>query len=106
MTSASSRGSSGIAQSTRLLLLLAALLVLLPVLPARAELGSPTLRDKIIAQHVAVYLERAHVRRWKLDDKRSESMFDSYLSALAPQRMYFTAADVKGFHSSRRKIED
>ena len=106
MTSASVRGSFGIAQSTRPLLLLAALLALLPALPARADLGSPTLRDKIIAQHVAVYLERVHVRRWKLDDKRSESMFDSYLSALDPQRMYFTAADVEGFKSSRDKIDD
>ena len=106
MTPASARGFSGIAQSTRLLLLLAALLVLFPALSARAELGSPTLRDKIIAQHVAVYLERAHVRRWKLDDERSESMFDSYLSALDPQRMYFTAADVEGFQASRHKIDD
>ncbi|MEC9348912.1 MAG: hypothetical protein VX387_04245, partial [Planctomycetota bacterium] len=106
MTPASDRGFSGIAQSTRLLLLLAALLVLFPALSARAELGSPTLRDKIIAQHVAVYLERAHVRRWKLDDERSESMFDSYLSALDPQRMYFTAADVEGFQASRHKIDD
>ena len=89
MTPASACGSSGIAQSTRFLLL-AALLALFPALSARAELGSPTLRDKIIAQYVADYLERAHVRRWKLDDKRSESMFDSYLSALDPQRMYFT----------------
>jgi carboxyl-terminal processing protease len=106
MTSTSARGFFGIAQSTRPLLLLAALLALLPAFPARADLGSPTLRDKIIAQHVAVYLERVHVRQWKLDDKRSESMFDSYLRALDPQRMYFTAADIESFKSSRYKIDD
>ena len=60
----------------------------------------------MIAQHVAAYLERVHIRRWKLDDKRSSRMFDSYLKALDPQRMYFTAADVESFSGSRFKIDD
>jgi len=71
-----------------------------------AQLGIPTVRDKVITQHVAAYLEQIHVRRWKLNDTRSGRMFDSFLKALDPQRMYFTASDVDGFRGSRLKIDN
>ena len=71
-----------------------------------AQLGIPTVRDKVITQHVAAYLEQIHVRRWKLNDTRSGRMFDSFLKALDPQRMYFTASDVEGFRKNRLKIDN
>lgn len=71
-----------------------------------AQLGIPTVRHKVITQHVAAYLEQIHIRRWKLNDTRSGRMFDSYLQALDPQRMYFNAADVEGFRESRHLIDD
>ena len=83
-------------------------LLVLALAPAAvyAQLGIPTVRDKVITQHVAAYLEQIHVRRWKLNDTRSGRMFDSFLKALDPQRMYFTASDVDGFRGSRLKIDN
>ena len=83
-------------------------LLVLALAPAAvyAQLGIPTVRDKVITQHVAAYLEQIHVRRWKLNDTRSGRMFDSFLKALDPQRMYFTASDVEGFRGSRLKIDN
>ena len=100
------RGAGRAAKSGRLFLPLLVLLVSVLVAPARAELGIPTIRDKVITQSVADWLEGRHLRRWKLDDKRSKRMFDSYLKALDPQRMYFTAADFESFRGSRLKIDD
>lgn len=98
--SASSRGARG----SRFLLWF----FVLALVPASlwAQLGIPTVRDKVITQHVAAYLEQIHVRRWKLNDTRSGRMFDSFLKALDPQRMYFTASDVEGFRKSRLKIDN
>ena len=100
------RGAGRAAKSGRLFLPLLVLLVSVLVAPARAELGIPTIRDKVITQSVADWLEGRHLRRWKLDDKRSKRMFDSYLKALDPQRMYFTAADFESFRGSRLMIDD
>lgn len=106
MNPAFDRGLPGVARAFRFFLPALLLLAFIPSQPGRAELGAPTVREKIIAQHVALYLERAHVRRWKLNDKRSARMFDSYLGALDPQRMYFTVSDVKKFKGSRYRIDD
>ncbi|MFP6738120.1 MAG: carboxy terminal-processing peptidase [Planctomycetota bacterium] len=94
---ASSRG--------RWLLLWVFVLALVPA-SLCAQLGIPTVRDKVITKHVALYLEQVHVRRWKLNDIRSGRMFDSFLKALDPQRMYFSASDVEGFRKDRLKIDN
>jgi len=51
-------------------------------------------------------LARFHLRATQLNDETSSVMFDRYLEALDPSRMFFLDADMQTFEAHRHKLDD
>lgn len=54
----------------------------------------------------AQILTRSHYKSLPLDDAMSEKIFDSYLKALDPEKLFFVQADIDQFASTRTKLDD
>ncbi|MCU6435085.1 carboxy terminal-processing peptidase [Undibacterium sp. Jales W-56] len=54
----------------------------------------------------ARFLTRFHYKATPLDDAMSEKIFDRYLKALDPERLFFTQSDINQFSSARTKLDD
>lgn len=51
-------------------------------------------------------LERFHYREAQLDDAMSGRIFDQYLKALDPEKIFFVQSDIDGFAELRTKLDD
>ncbi len=76
--------------------------------PLRAELASiqPDQVHGRTALDLVTQLERAHLRPRKLDDEMSSLMYDRYLEALDPSRVFFLQADLDRFEKYRFLLDD
>ena len=54
----------------------------------------PGADDSRIAKTVARFLQSMHYTRHKFDREVGEKMFDRYIDALDPQKLYFLQADI------------
>lgn len=59
-----------------------------------------------VAQVAARALERAHFSRMRFRDELSTRLFERYLEALDPQRVYFLQADYDQFSKYRTRLDD
>lgn len=76
------------------------------VAPAvEAEL-KPEPRYEFIARNATRYLIRNHYRSISLDDAFSSQIFDSYLDALDPFRIYFLASDIDSLKKYQHQFDD
>lgn len=58
------------------------------------------------AAMTAQFLTRFHYKTMPLDDAMSEKIFDRYLKALDPEKLFFVQADVDRFSYARSKMDD
>ncbi|MDF3934220.1 carboxy terminal-processing peptidase [Pseudomonas citronellolis] len=64
-------------------------------------------RDQVIASlNIVELLKRHHYSKPPLNDDRSAKIYDAYIKALDPSRMYFTAADIAQFTPWRTQFDD
>ncbi|CDF85467.1 Tail-specific protease [Pseudomonas knackmussii B13] len=64
-------------------------------------------RDQVIASlNIVELLKRHHYSKPPLNDERSSKIYDAYLKALDPSRMYFTASDIAQFTPWRTQFDD
>ena len=67
---------------------------------------APTADDGRVAQTVGRFFERSHYTRHKLDTEVGKKMFDRYLDALDPQRLYFLQTDLAEFDPIREHLDE
>jgi len=58
------------------------------------------------ANLTAQILTRAHYQSLPLDDVMSEKIFDRYLKALDPEKLFFIQSDIDQFSSARTRLDD
>ncbi|MEL7940694.1 MULTISPECIES: carboxy terminal-processing peptidase [Pseudomonas] len=64
-------------------------------------------RDQVIASlNIVELLKRHHYSKPPLNDDRSAKIYDAYIKALDPSRMYFTASDIAQFTPWRTQFDD
>jgi len=73
--------------------------------PAPARLA-PTVEHAQTAYLSAQLLGRYHYKTQPLDDAMSEKIFERYLKALDPERLFFTQADIDSFSDARTRLDD
>ena len=66
----------------------------------------PGADDSRIAKTVARFLQSTHYSRHKFDHEIGEKMFDRYLDALDPQKLYFVQGDLDEFAKVRATLDD
>lgn len=66
----------------------------------------PGADDPKIARMVARFLGSAHYSRRRFDAELGQKMFDRYLDALDPQKLYFLKSDVAQFSIARTNLDD
>ena len=67
---------------------------------------APTADQAQTAYLSAQILGRYHYKSVPLDDAMSEKIFDRYLKALDPERLFFTQADFDSFADARTRLDD
>ncbi len=67
---------------------------------------APTADQAQTAYLSAQILGRYHYKAQPLDDAMSEKIFDRYLKALDPERLFFTQADIDSFADARTTLDD
>lgn len=67
---------------------------------------SPSADDGRIAQTVGRVFERNHYTRHKFDTEIGKKMFDRYIDALDPQRLYFLKTDLEEFDPVREHLDE
>jgi carboxyl-terminal processing protease len=75
-------------------------------LPAVADPGTPTGRDRQIAVTVATLLPRDHLSRHPVDDEISHRTLKLFLKNLDPLKVYFYQADVDAFTQRQSDLDD
>jgi carboxyl-terminal processing protease len=92
------------------IVLVAAALALAQAAVPAASTAVPDLKpmppEMQTAHLVANLLTRYHYKPTALDDTMSRAIFDRYLKALDPERMYFTQADIDGMSAFRTGFDD
>ena len=77
---------------------------------AQDSLGAPRLAptaDQAQTAYLsAQILGRYHYKSVPLDDAMSEKIFERYLKALDPERLFFTQADIDSFADARTRLDD
>jgi len=89
--------------------LLAALLLPLSGLAKSDPAIQPVAWDEVqgkTAVEVVARLESQHFRRQTLNDELSAELFDNYLRALDPARLFLLQSDIDTFQSFRLKLDD
>lgn len=67
---------------------------------------SPQQQQGQAANLTAQILTRYHYKATPLDDALSEKIFDKYLKALDPEKMFFIQADIDQFSYARARLDD
>ncbi len=67
---------------------------------------APTADQAQTAYLSAQILGRYHYKTMPLDDAMSEKIFDRYVKALDPERLFFTQADIDSFADARTRLDD
>ncbi len=62
--------------------------------------------DPKISRMVARFLSSAHYSRHRFDAGLGQKMFDRYLDALDPQKLYFLQSDIAAFSNVRTNLDD
>ncbi len=78
-------------------------LALLEQAKAFAEL-KPEREQREASIHIARSLLLSHYRKQDIDKSLSEKVFDNYISALDPQKLYFLKSDVEYFSAYRQRL--
>jgi carboxyl-terminal processing protease len=73
--------------------------------PATPRLA-PTVEHAQTAYLSSQLLGRYHYKTQPLDDAMSERIFERYLKALDPERLFFTQADIDSFSDARTRLDD
>ena len=68
------------------------------IMPTEQQMKVDNLVNSILGQH--------HYRKMNLNDSLSSIIFDKYLSALDPGKMYFMESDIKNFEKYRYQLDD
>ncbi|RFF27325.1 MULTISPECIES: carboxy terminal-processing peptidase [unclassified Wenzhouxiangella] len=92
-------------------LVVGALLLQQPATPANAAAESavslsPETKHRFASRLASRFMTSYHYRSPELDEAFSQRVFDQYLSALDPNRMYFTASDVEALSEYRDHMAD
>ena len=66
----------------------------------------PGVDDSRIAKTVGRFLQQTHYTRHKFDREIGQKMFDRYLDALDPQKLYFLQSDLSEFDPVRNTLDD
>lgn len=66
----------------------------------------PTVEEAKAAHLAAELLSRYHYKPAPLDDALSSSMFDQYLKALDPEKLYFLQSDIDRLSVDRARLDD
>jgi carboxyl-terminal processing protease len=74
--------------------------------PAAPPQLSPQQQQGQAANLAAQILTRYHYKATPLDDALSEKIFDRYLKALDPEKMFFVQADIDQFSFARNRLDD
>ncbi len=83
----------------------AAILLSSPILPADEQYFSE--QDMgVITRTTANILVREHYSKKTLDDDASAKLFDEYLRALDPSKIYFTKEDIASLAANRNLLDD
>jgi carboxyl-terminal processing protease len=69
-----------------------------PLRPSQQQAAAAHLTAKLIGEH--------HYRPVALDDALSEKIFDGYLKALDPEKMFFVQADIDQWKEARTRLDD
>ena len=67
---------------------------------------SPEAKHRFASRLASRFMTSYHYRSPELDEAFSQRVFDQYLSALDPNRMYFTAADIEALSEYRPHMAD
>lgn len=67
---------------------------------------SPEVQEAQAAHLAAEVLSRYHYKAVPLDDALSAKMFDQYLKALDPEKLYFLQSDIDRLAASRTRLDD
>ncbi len=67
---------------------------------------NPKEEHPIEMQYISSLLNQFHYRKAPLDDSLSSVVFDNYIDALDPGKMYFLKADIEYFEKYRYTIDD
>lgn len=70
------------------------------------DVPSPGERDVKLCQFVLKSLETTHISGRPFDDTLARRLFDLYLEALDPDRLYFLQSDVEEFKAERDTLDD
>jgi len=96
---------------TRFIALVCLFLALLQ--PALALDAAPSITPLTAAEYqpraarmVAAILERYHYRSQPLDDALSQKVFDRYIKALDPEKVFFVQADIDEISPARDRLDD
>jgi carboxyl-terminal processing protease len=73
---------------------------------ANAPVLSPQEGQAKAANLTAHILSRFHYKALPLDDALSEKIFDRYLKALDPAKLFFAQSDIDQFSAARTKLDD
>lgn len=73
---------------------------------ATPPLLKPAVQDAKAARLAADVLSRYHYKAVPLDDALSSKMFDQYLKALDPEKIYFLQADIDRLAAERTQLDD
>ena len=74
------------------------------VTAAQGAVLAPAAQDAKAAALAAEVLSRHHYKAMPLDESLSSRIFDQYLKALDPEKLYFVQADIDQFEGSRTKL--
>ena len=74
------------------------------VTAAQAAVLAPAAQDAKAANLAAEVLSRYHYKALPLDESLSSRIFDQYLKALDPEKLYFVQTDIDQFEGSRTKL--
>jgi carboxyl-terminal processing protease len=78
--------------------------------PDTSKLAAPQLQplptEPYAAHQAAKYLTRNHYKAEPLDDIMSGKIFDRYLKALDPDKLFFTQADIDKISDFRSRLDD
>ena len=74
------------------------------VTAAQGAVLAPAAQDAKAATLAAEVLSRHHYKAMPLDESLSSRIFDQYLKALDPEKLYFVQADIDQFEGSRTKL--
>jgi len=70
------------------------------------QLTAPSSEDGKTTKMVSDMIRRYHISRSDIDDATSVKLFDQYIESLDPQKLYFTAEDIKKYEPQKKELDD